>query len=72
MPNLGPGEILLVVGVIVLLFGAKRLPEIARSMGKAKTEFKKGLQEGEAESKREAGAEEVKKAEEVKTADTTS
>lgn len=50
MPSIGPPEILLIVGVIVLLFGAKRLPEIARSMGKAKTEFKKGLQEGEAEA----------------------
>lgn len=50
MPNISPAEIFLVVGVIVLLFGAKKLPEIARSMGKAKTEFKKGLQEGETET----------------------
>lgn len=49
----GPGEILLVVGVIVLLFGAKKLPEIARSMGKARGEFRKGLQEGDKESVQE-------------------
>jgi sec-independent protein translocase protein TatA len=72
MPNIGPGEILLVVGVVVLLFGAKRLPEMARSMGRAKTEFKKGLSEGEAEASRESTQEEVKKAEEVKAAETTS
>jgi sec-independent protein translocase protein TatA len=43
--NLGPGEIMLVVGAIVLLFGAKKLPEFARSLGKAKKEFKEGLSE---------------------------
>jgi sec-independent protein translocase protein TatA len=47
MAGLGPGEILLVVGVIVLLFGAKKLPEFARSLGKAKKEFKRGLDEEE-------------------------
>lgn len=49
MPNLGPTELIIVVAVIVLLFGAKKLPEIARSMGKAKGEFKKGIEEGETE-----------------------
>lgn len=46
MPNLGPTEVLLILGVIVLIFGAKKLPEFARSLGKAKGEFKKGLDEG--------------------------
>jgi sec-independent protein translocase protein TatA len=44
---MGPGEIALIVGAIVVLFGAKKLPEIARSVGKAKGEFKKGLEEGD-------------------------
>ena len=44
MPG-GP-ELLVVLGVVVLLFGAKKLPELARSMGKASSEFKKGLKEG--------------------------
>ena len=48
MGNISPTEILLVAGVIILLFGAKKLPEIARSLGKAKGEFKQGLQEGDA------------------------
>lgn len=47
MGNISPTEILLVAGVIILLFGAKKLPEIARSLGKAKGEFKQGLQDGE-------------------------
>lgn len=40
--NLGPGELLVVGLVAVLLFG-KRLPEVGRSLGKGITEFKKGL-----------------------------
>lgn len=47
MPNVGPLEIALIIGVIVLLFGARRLPEIARSLGKARGEFRKGLEEGD-------------------------
>jgi len=48
MSTIGLPEILLVAGVIILLFGAKKLPEIARSLGKAKGEFKKGIDEGDA------------------------
>jgi len=44
-------EMLLVLAVIALLFGAKNLPKLARSMGSAKTEFEKGLQEGQSEPK---------------------
>lgn len=56
MGGLGPGELLLVVGVVVLLFGAKKLPEFARSLGKAKGEFKRGLDE---EEKAEAARAEI-------------
>lgn len=45
MPG-GP-ELLLIAGVIMLLFGAKKLPEFARSLGKAKGEFKRGIEEEE-------------------------
>lgn len=44
--NLGPTEILLILGVLVLLFGAKKLPELARGSGRALRIFKsetKGL-----------------------------
>ena len=47
MEGIGPGEILLIVAAIALLFGANRLPEIARSLGRARSEFRKGLEEGE-------------------------
>jgi sec-independent protein translocase protein TatA len=40
-------QVILIVLVLVLLFGAKRLPELARSIGKSLSEFKRGRQEGE-------------------------
>ncbi len=42
-------ELLIVGGAIVLLFGASKIPELARSIGQAKGEFKKGVQEAEQE-----------------------
>ncbi|GHI84506.1 Sec-independent protein translocase subunit TatA [Streptomyces xanthophaeus] len=51
--NLKPLEILLIIAVIVLLFGAKKLPEMARSLGKSarilKSEAKAMKKDGEAE-----------------------
>ena len=41
--GIGWGQILVVLFLILLLFGGKRLPELARSMGKAVNEFKRGL-----------------------------
>ena len=35
MGNLGPWEILIIAGVIILLFGARKMPEMARSLGKS-------------------------------------
>lgn len=46
MGNLGLKEILILVFVIVLLFGAKRIPELMRGMGKGIHEFKEGMKEG--------------------------
>ncbi|HEX9376350.1 MAG TPA: twin-arginine translocase TatA/TatE family subunit [Actinomycetota bacterium] len=44
--QLGPAEILIILAVFLLLFGAKKLPELARSLGRSSTEFRKGLKEG--------------------------
>ncbi|MFA5688496.1 MAG: twin-arginine translocase TatA/TatE family subunit [Kiritimatiellales bacterium] len=41
----GVPEILLIVFVILLLFGSKKLPELARSLGKSLNEFKRGQNE---------------------------
>lgn len=43
MPNLGIPELILILGIALLLFGANRIPDIARSMGSAVNEFKKAL-----------------------------
>ena len=51
LANLGPTEILLILLVLVLLFGAKKLPELARGSGRALRIFKaetKGLMDDEA------------------------
>jgi sec-independent protein translocase protein TatA len=45
MGNLGFPEILIIMVIILLLFGAKRIPEIAGSMGKGIKEFKKNINE---------------------------
>ena len=47
--NVGPTEVMITLFIIILLFGAKKLPELARSMGKSLGEFKKGRAEGERE-----------------------
>ena len=43
----GIWQVVIVLIVLALLFGAKKIPELARALGKAKGEFKKGLEEGE-------------------------
>ncbi len=43
MPNIGTGEIVLLLLLALLLFGAKRLPEIGRSVGSGMREFKNSI-----------------------------
>ncbi len=42
-------ELIIVLVVVVLLFGARKLPELARSLGASAKEFRKGIEEGSAE-----------------------
>ncbi|MBM3658956.1 MAG: twin-arginine translocase TatA/TatE family subunit [Actinobacteria bacterium] len=44
--NLGPTELIIVLLIVLLIFGGTKLPKLARSMGQAQKEFKKGLSEG--------------------------
>ena len=55
--NLGGGEIILILAIVLILFGAKKLPELAKGLGQGINEFKKatrnaseGLHEAMAES----------------------
>ncbi len=43
----GP-ELIVVAAIVILLFGAKKLPELARSIGRSSSEFKRGMSEGAA------------------------
>lgn len=52
MPNLGGPEIIIIFVVILLLFGAKKIPELARGLGKSMGEFKKARNEFEDEIRR--------------------
>lgn len=47
LQNIGFPELLVVLLIVLLLFGAKRLPEIARGLGRSLHEFKKGVKETE-------------------------
>lgn len=45
MPSLGWPEMIIVFGVLLLLFGTKRLPELARSLGQSLKELHRGVKE---------------------------
>ena len=47
--NLGGQELILIFSVVLLLFGAKKIPELARGLGKSMGEFKKAREEFETE-----------------------
>jgi len=50
-PPMGYEIIIIVILGVVLIFGAKKIPELAKTFGKAKGEFEKGKLEGEKELK---------------------
>ncbi len=64
--GLGPVELGVIFLIAVLLFGANKIPQLARSTGEAMGEFKKGREqvESELEEMRESAAEEAEMAEE--------
>ncbi|MGA1087017.1 MAG: Sec-independent protein translocase subunit TatA/TatB, partial [Ilumatobacteraceae bacterium] len=49
----GGPEIWIIIALVVVLFGGSRLPKIARNLGRAQGELKKGLSEGNAEVNKE-------------------
>ena len=51
---LGPDMLIVGAVILVLLFGGAKLPELARSLGSAKSEFEKGAKEGTKDAKRTA------------------
>ncbi|NIA25090.1 MAG: twin-arginine translocase TatA/TatE family subunit [Gammaproteobacteria bacterium] len=47
--RLGGGELIIILVVLLLLFGARKLPDLARSLGASAKEFRRGLDEGASE-----------------------
>ncbi len=45
MGRIGPLELILVLVALLLLFGARRIPEIARSLGRAISQFRRGMRD---------------------------
>ncbi|MDX1996503.1 MAG: twin-arginine translocase TatA/TatE family subunit [Thermoanaerobaculia bacterium] len=50
MPKLGPMELVIILVIVVVLFGATRLPQLGRGIGEGLRNLKKGLREGADES----------------------
>jgi len=51
MPTIGAPELIIILVIVLLLFGTTRLPKLARSLGEASKEFKKGINERDTEEK---------------------
>jgi sec-independent protein translocase protein TatA len=77
--DIGPAELIIVLIVVLVLFGGAKLPKLARSLGQAQTELRKGRLEGfrldDEDEAKEAKAKEAKtdeaKAEEVENEPST-
>ncbi len=53
IPSVGGVELLILAAVVLLFFGAKRIPDLARSLGRGTREFRKGISEGAADEARD-------------------
>ena len=62
MFGLGYQELLIILVIVLVLFGANRLPELARSLGSSMKEFKKGMNEANKEEAAPARKDDDKKA----------
>jgi sec-independent protein translocase protein TatA len=51
--DIGPGELIIVGIVLLLVFGGSKIPQLARNLGLAKSEFEKGMHDGDEEPKAE-------------------
>ncbi len=71
LQGIGTTEILIIFFAILLLFGAKKLPELARGMGKSIKEFKKAAHEVEEDIRTSIDAEESEENKEENTIETS-
>ena len=45
--NISPMNLIIILAIVLVLFGSKKLPDLARSLGRSLGEFKKGKEEGD-------------------------
>lgn len=55
MPNIGVPELVIILVILLLLFGAKKLPELAKSLGSSAKELRKGLKDEVQDDEPESG-----------------
>src|SRR5947209_4256017 len=53
LPTVGPLEVLILLAIVLLFFGAKRIPELGKSLGKGLREFKEGASKDNLDPKKE-------------------
>ena len=51
--DIGPGELIIVGIVLLLVFGGSKIPQLAKNLGLAKSEFEKGMHDGDEQPKAE-------------------
>jgi sec-independent protein translocase protein TatA len=61
MPNLGGPELLIILAIVLLLFGATRLPKLGKGLGQSIRGFKKGLNEDQADELDESEQAQIEK-----------
>lgn len=61
LPNVGMPELLVILIIVLLLFGTKRLPEVGRSLGRSIKAFKDGMNEGMESKETKSESDESKK-----------
>ncbi len=67
--NLGTPELLIILVVVLLLFGAKKLPDLARSLGESAKEFRDGIGSDSSDSDEDAEGEATTDTEDEKSGD---
>jgi sec-independent protein translocase protein TatA len=53
MPNIQGGELLVILLIVLLVFGGTKIPQLARSLGQAQREFRKGSAEADVDEKKD-------------------